>query len=97
LNISDKVTDLLAGSGFRLDGWNSETAGVSYQVAVDESGGVRLAIPTTIAIKPTVMSSVASIPICVATLEMSMLPVASGGYAYAVNVGFSFLPNPPSF
>lgn len=89
LNLSDRVKDLLEGSGFRLDGWNSDYAGVSYQVSVAESGGVSLSIPTTIALKPTVMSSVESLPICIATLEMSMVPVASGGYAYAVSVAFS--------
>jgi len=89
LNIGDKVNDLLEGSGFRLDGWNSADSGVSYNVSVSESNAVFLSIPTTIAIKPTVMSSVESLPIFIATLEMSMTPVTSGGYTYAVSVTFS--------
>ncbi len=89
LNVADRVSDSLSGSGFLLDGWNSANAGVSYNVSVDTSGGVCISIPTTIGIKPTVMSEVASLPVCVATLEMTMTPAESGGQAYAVNVSFS--------
>lgn len=90
LSIPERTKSLLAGTGFRLDGWNNETQGVGYLINVDQNN-VTISIPATIAIKPVVLLALSPIPICVATLEMT-LDMASG--AQSVHMSFQPIDQP---
>lgn len=86
LSVPSHCNEEMSGSGFRLDGWNTETEGVGYHVTVTQDQ-IHISIPATIAIKPVVLLDLRPMPICTATLEMTLSRTSRD-----CTVGVSFQP-----